>query len=855
MFEGYVFVEKNGAPAKDRFTDAKAVRAVYQKLSEDDFKESQRRLRIRRLYDGNLPYNPDDLKACGLKDLTNVNFLGLKGTIDNRADAILKLQSDTANLVELRPIARELAGPDASRISDVVAEEFSSMLREGGRFVPALAMMNKEADLYGLGPITWPNDLDYAPVALERAQIRFHENASVVSSSNDLYMFESVLSAEYLQSLRDNREIAGPMGWRIPAVERWMAAVYRDGRETRSDAATPDGTTPAESAQSMYRRNVWGEDRQFDELHVIHVYVREVAWPRGITHIVIPALGEPEDFLYYRKNAYRTMDECFLWFPYSVKERYAREVRGLGSLLYAPERLKNRFYCRLFDTAFRSGSLVLNSQAPGTMRELTLNELGPYTVLPPGITPAPAQMSPNFQQLVTVGQILDQVAVSTTLGQDKQPLATTAVKLFKGSADRNTKEEIELQQRIRSHKTEAEFSERKDVIDKVCRQAFRRTLALALLPDFARVDYPEVQDFIERCAMRGVTLEHLAAVPQLFSVVSCRDLALGADGKVAELDALHQQYAGDMDEAGRRRLVRRRVTLRFGQKDADDLVPEISRDQAPSDQASFAVQENNALKQGFQAMVGADQMHWSHIPVHAQLLQEIVELVAAPEDNAPKLDEWNGDPQQSQQIGEQTLQNLQEQDPRKMLGILVATSQHVQEHLAIGGQQIGMEGARKQTEKVLRDLRSTIKALNLAVATQQRVEQAQREAAEREQEELRRRADENELRKAQYEADKKAEVQRYAVDRQHEVAMHKAELEAGRASAAEGRENARFAGEEARRDAESASRIEREQRLARAKVNAANAMERMSAMQSATGQGLAQPGELAPVGPDNYEAL
>ena len=85
--------------------------------------------------------------------------------------------------------------------------------------------------------------------------------------------------------------------------------------------------------------------------------------------------------------------------------------------------------------------------------------------------------------------------------------------------------------------------------------------------------------------------------------------------------------------------------------------------------------------------------------------------------------------------------------------------------------------------------------------------------------------------------------------------MHKAELEAERASAAEGRESARFAGEEARRDAESASRIDREQRLARAKVNAANAMERMSAMQSATGQGLAQPGELAPVGPDNYEAL
>ena len=130
MFEGYVYVEKDGKPAKDRFTDPRAVTALYQKLSEDDLEESKRRARIRKLYSGNLPYNPADLERSGLRDLTNVNFMGLKGTIDNRAEMLLKLKSDTANLIELQPIAREQAGPEAARIGKVFAEEFSTMLRQ-----------------------------------------------------------------------------------------------------------------------------------------------------------------------------------------------------------------------------------------------------------------------------------------------------------------------------------------------------------------------------------------------------------------------------------------------------------------------------------------------------------------------------------------------------------------------------------------------------------------------------------------------------------------------------------------------------------------------------------------------------
>jgi len=266
------------------------------------------------------------------------------------------------------------------------------------------------------------------------------------------------------------------------------------------------------------------------------------------------------------------------------------------------------------------------------------------------------------------------------------------------------------------------------------------------------------------------------------------------------------------------------------------------------------VDENNLMKLGFKPMMGQDQWHWSHIPVHAQLLQEIADMVQAPEDSTPDLNEWNGDPNASLQIGEQTLQNLQE-EPKKILGILVTCSQHVQEHLSVGGVQVNMKARAKEVEKMLRDLRPTIKALNLAVATQERVEQAQREQAQRDEEKRIDQLAEEKARVAQIEADKKAETDRYRIDREHEVARYKAEVEAGRMAQRDRLDAGRVQNEEARRDAQAAAQIDREEKLAGARVNAANAVARMNSVQDATGFGSVRPGEIAQEGPLDYTSL
>ena len=83
---GLKTIEQSGAPAKTRFSDPSALRTVFDRLTQEDAPDALRRAKIQRVYDGHLPFRPDELARNGLRFASNVNWLGLKGVIDNRAD-------------------------------------------------------------------------------------------------------------------------------------------------------------------------------------------------------------------------------------------------------------------------------------------------------------------------------------------------------------------------------------------------------------------------------------------------------------------------------------------------------------------------------------------------------------------------------------------------------------------------------------------------------------------------------------------------------------------------------------------------------------------------------------------------
>lgn len=731
---------KEGRPVTDRFSSVVSLLDVYKTLQrQDEAGEAKRRGKIRGMYEGKRPWDPAKQEAAGIKGMANVNCGGLAGQVDARAGAVNDMALDTTNLVELRAVQAEVAGPDAEFIADVISEEFSSVLREGRRFLPAVATMVRETDLYGLGPITWRDPFDYQPVALERGQVKFPDDSSSISSENDLIMVESTLPAWYLIQLFDDTDASSKAGWNLNAVKRYLVGIFCQGLETTSQSQDETGTSVYESVLAQMRQNRVFEVRQFETIRVVNAFVREVSGARKITHYMAPTVGDPDDFLFVRKDAYDTMDQCLIWLPYSATERYARGLRGMASKLLPFEDLRNRTFCKIVDAAAAASSIKLESTTHGEGLRNTIVEQGPYTLYTGSVKPVNSRSDPDFQQLASVNEMISRVSTNNALGASGP--AAAPERIYSG-ADRKTKDQVQMEASAGAKSEQALFVLRSMVFDALFRECFRRFMILAL--DANRRDkYEGVKSFVRKCEMRGVTLDHLRRVPELFSIYMCRDLVTGGAGAKAGILFDVLQIGGNLDEAGRVNVTHDYIRCRAGTKAADRYRPRVGRDSLPSDSASHAMLENNDMAELAAVLVGSEQLHWSHIPVHSQLLTQIVDAV----------------------------KNGQVEDPQKMLGTMQLVSEHVQRHIELGGRQIGKEDDAKAAMAALRGLRPVVQALTMMAETKQHEQEAEAEKAQAQQADLEKRAEGQEAAAAMHDSDNKAAVKMYEVDKMHEARM------------------------------------------------------------------------------------
>lgn len=747
-------LDANGKPVMSRFSSARTLLEVYNKLQDEDAKgEAPRRAKIRKMYDGYRPWDPAKLEAAGIKDRANVNCGGLAGQIDARAGGINDMALDTTNLIELRAIQAEMAGPDAELIGDVVSEEFSAVLREGQRFLPAVATMVKETDLYGLGPVTWRDPFDYQLVALERGQVKFPSEASAISSENELIMVETVLPAWYMFQLFDDPEASAAAGWNLPAVKAYLVSVFRNEDDNLSQSQDEMGTSAVESVWAMFRQNRTFEVKQFNSVRVINAYVREVGGDRKISHYMTASTDVVDEFLFKNLEAYDDMNQCVMWLPYSATERYARSLRGMASKLILFEDLRNRNFCKIVDAASRAASMKLKATSLSEGVRNTIVEQGPYTFYTGGVEPVATRVDPDFQQLASVNELIGRLATNNALGASGP--AAAPERIYSG-ADRKTKDQIAVEASAGAKSEQALFVLRSMVFDALFRECFRRFMKLVLDPT-THDKYEGVKKFLERCKLRGVEREHLRQIPKFFTVYMCRDLVTGGAGAKAGILSDIIGLGGNLDEAGRISATHDYIKCRAGVKAADRYRPMIGRDAIPSDAASHAIMENNDMFEGAAALVGVDQLHWSHIPIHAQLLDSIA----------------------------QSVQAGQVEDPSRMLNTLQVASEHVQQHVLAGGRQLGKEDDAKKAIATLRGLRPIVQALTMMAESQQKEQEAEAARQEQEMADLRAQAQGKENEIKMHEADNRAAVEMYKVDRMHEARMtgeyNKAQADAFRA--------------------------------------------------------------------------
>jgi hypothetical protein len=774
---GYEYTDgAKAAPARERFTTPDAIYRLFEEYRRYDIKDQERRAKIQAIYNKNRPYNPDDLAKVGQKFRTNINFGALANAIDARAGAVARIANETCNIISLESPVPQFSGPEEEQVLNVIEEEFSRAIRRDGRPIASLAVMNKEADLYGCGPMTWRSPEDYVPQALRRGQVLFDPEGSVNSSDHEVIMIDTELEAAEVFRMLDNPEYAERLGWNIEALKRWTIRVFHDDQDSRSNTSAIGGTGIMESMIETMRRNDFYEANQFRKFHVLFVYVQEMAAPRGITHIIVPATnqGDTEDpekeILFKKKNAYKSMDEVFFWFCPDITKHYIRSARGIASDVAPKSAAKDRLSCAMVDGVIRSLTLVVKQSNPGASPIMSLQEIGPYTVVGQDFDPIPnANQMSNFQSALQVANMLDQESVGSLAGT---AFGNTMPKLGLGG-NGQTKSESEILEHKRLQRDENYMMSRLATHRLAWEGTFKRFMNIATGPDIICREYPYVQEFKERCEKHGVTKDSMKQAIKDCQVDVSREVAIGMDGLTQMITMAIGQFGGNTDEAGRRRMSHDIVRYQLGSKLANRYFPIQSRDNGPSNDASIAQLENNAVKNGQPVQMGPDQRQDVHIRVHMQVLSEIQEAVQNGLAEAQR--EWQQQGQMQQDANGQLAPKIE--DPEKLMQVLDAMMKHIRSHLEIYQNEKGVAPKVKGIEQTLTGMGDVKQALNLAIATQRRVREAEEKKKRLEMEALQKQADEAEIAKATHQMDIEGQNARRKIELDHALALERLRME------------------------------------------------------------------------------
>lgn len=776
---GYNYTEgEKPVPARKRFTTPTAIYDIYTQFRQHDLEDEKRRTKLLNMYHMRRPFDPDQLKRLGQSWRANLNWGDLKNVIDSRAGVVTAIETATYDLIVLDSPIPLVAGPEEERATTVLAEEFSRAIRADGRVISALGMMNKEADLYGFGPVSWRTPESYVPAQLRRGQILVDPQGPVSPDDHDIVFIDTVMEAADIFRILDNPDLAAKAGWHIPALQRWAVKVFELQYDTRNNGTIDGGVGYLEALAEATRRNDFYEVNQFRKFHVLDVYVREMKEPRGITHIIVPATSQgaetdntKHDFLFEKENAYDHMSQVVNWFVPDKSIAYLKSSRGIASDIAPKAALRDRSICAQADAVVRALSMVIKQKNPGASPITSLQEIGPYTVVGQDFDPIPnANQNSNFQG---VAQFMQQLDMATSQAVAGTTFGLSVPRLNLGGTTMS-KSESEVTERRITQRDENYRSARLAVHRAFWATTFDRFMKIATGPVVIRKEYPHVNDFVERCDKRGVTVQMMKDLVKVLTVDVSREVIIGMDGVTQFLSTLMQQFGGTADEAGRKRLAHDIARIQLGKKLANRYFPIESRDKGPSNDASVATLENNAIQNGQPVLVGPDQNQAAHINVHMQVLQQIQETVQN------GLAEAQREYEQSGQMQQDTDGNLAPKvdDPERLMQVLQAASGHVQEHLQIlAADKLAADFVR-QVNAALVGLGDVTQALNLAIATHRRVREAEEKRLREQQEALQRQADEAEIAKANHKADLEAENARHKIELDHQIALERLRMEA-----------------------------------------------------------------------------
>mgnify|MGYP001258257552 FL=1 len=148
--------------------------SVIESLKKQDEQRSSARAKVEQQISGNLPHDPEKLKALGQGYRSNINFMELDGNTKARLSSFLRLMFDTPLIAKITVEDTEIPINDRIHYGEIISQEFTTCIKRKWRgFFMQLARGMRNMVVHGLGPVYWPNKRSFKFKAASPGGIRF----------------------------------------------------------------------------------------------------------------------------------------------------------------------------------------------------------------------------------------------------------------------------------------------------------------------------------------------------------------------------------------------------------------------------------------------------------------------------------------------------------------------------------------------------------------------------------------------------------------------------------------------------------------------------------------------------------
>jgi len=620
--DALIGVQFDGSVPSSRLRDAASLKIIYNTLKICDEEASRNRAAADAMFDGEPPYDDEELVASGQAQRCNLDF----GEGAAMLEMALTGYYDLTNSVDVLARIQTSFGDDAGERSEweqVMSEEVDRTLHEWSEFEPTHQRNCTEFVKHGVGIAFHTDDANWQFDVTGLSGFYIPRATRVGENNMEMAIAERTYQLHELYAYISDPGNTDP-GWNVEEVQKALAMATRDGNGTRT------WRQDWEKLQRDFKDNDIGVGygRQVT-IEVIHAWVREFSGK--VSHYISLQNGQNVKFLYEKKDRFATMADCFTIFTYGIGNGYYHSIRGLGFKVFSQIQVSNRLRGQAVDGAMFASSVMVQPESEKALQALELTYVGPFSVLAPGykvinhaMPNVGAQVMPVIQDLSLLVQ--NNIGSYRPRGVSEQPEKTA-------EQDRR---EAQDEATLSASAMNLFYQPWGRLLWSVVKRLFAGTLRSR------DKGGPEAIDLIKRCRERGVPLEAMKAI---ISVKPTR--AIGYGSAAIRGMAFDQMIplAGALDEIGKNRLLRDKfASMLGGYHNVDAYIPRAQQHIRLPVDAQIATIENAVMQDGATIPVQDGQNDAVHASIHLPPILDASKNLLALQQNAGGLDTGQAQP-------------------------------------------------------------------------------------------------------------------------------------------------------------------------------------------------------------------